>query len=94
MSLFKNGKCYRRRPDLVGDDGQPFRNYQTLQSAIDNEGFPRGRLVGRIRVWTGDELNEWWDTRPTETMKLPKGFGGVAAAEAKQRKRKAQRQAA
>jgi hypothetical protein len=77
MPLFHPNKCYRRKPDLVGKDGQLFNNDASLTNAIEHEGFPDGRRVGRVRIWTGDELNAWWDSRPSEPMTLPKGFGGL-----------------
>ena len=68
MPLFHPNKCYRRKPDLVGKDGQLFNNDASLTNAIEHEGFPDGRRVGRVRIWTGDELNAWWDSRPSEPM--------------------------
>ena len=88
MPLFDQNKCYRRaRPrGLVGKDGQIFQNNTSLTNAIENEGFPPGRRVGRIRIWTGDELNAWWDSRPTEPLAMPEGFGGPQPSAGRKRK--------
>jgi len=74
MSIFKSG-CFYRRSDLVGNAGQLFRNNRALDRAIEIEGLSPGRMVNRIRTWTGDELNEFWETRSKEKIALPEGFG-------------------
>jgi hypothetical protein len=42
MPLFHPNKCYRRKPDLVGKDGQLFNNDASLTNAIEHEGFRMG----------------------------------------------------
>lgn len=90
--MFIKGRAYRRH-DLVGKDGQLFSNHQSLENAIRDLGFPPGRTVARIRVWSGDELIPWWENRSTEKIEIPEGFGGTRAAakshEARKRKQAA-----
>lgn len=85
MSFFKIGKVYRRH-DIVGKDGQLFRTHTTLQKAIDDDGCPPGRLIGRTRVWTGGELNKYLNSRSTAKIALPKGVGGAEANAKRKRK--------
>jgi hypothetical protein len=51
----------------------PCRPAQAIrQPALDDaerkHGFPKGRSVGGLRKRTGAEVNEWWDSRPTEKI--------------------------
>jgi predicted DNA-binding transcriptional regulator AlpA len=51
-----------RFPDLkrVG-----IRNYPTLKRWQKKEGFPSGRRIGpNTTVWTREEVESWWDSRP------------------------------
>lgn len=41
-------------------------NWVTLNSWIDNEGFPPGRLIGpNIRTWDESDVVAWLESRPT-----------------------------
>jgi predicted DNA-binding transcriptional regulator AlpA len=51
--------------DLVGPQ-KLFGSQPSLDDAIEKHAFPRGRIVGGMRKYTGAEVNEWWDSRPTE----------------------------
>jgi hypothetical protein len=42
------------------------QNWRTLNSWIDNLGFPPGRFMGRRRVWTDDEILKWLHKQPSE----------------------------
>jgi hypothetical protein len=75
MPLFDDTKVYRTS-DIEGP-GQLVPNACTRQSWIENFGFPRGRLTGRLRTWTGAELNAWWESRSSAPMAMPEGFGGA-----------------
>lgn len=51
-----------RFPDLkrVG-----INNWPTLKRRIQQDHFPPGRYVGKnTRVWTEEEVGEWWDSLP------------------------------
>jgi predicted DNA-binding transcriptional regulator AlpA len=57
-------------------------NYPTLKRWQKDQGFPKGRLLGKnTRVWTEEEILAWWDSRaeqpPPENVK---GAGAVDAA--------------
>jgi predicted DNA-binding transcriptional regulator AlpA len=42
-------------------------NWVTLNSWIDNEGFPPGRLIGpNIRTWNEPDVVAWLESRPTD----------------------------
>jgi len=42
------------------------QNWPTLKRRIENDGFPRGRMIGaNTRVWVEAEVEEWIKTRPT-----------------------------
>jgi hypothetical protein len=45
-----------------------FGSQPALDDAERKHGFPKGRLVGGLRKRTGAEVNEWWDSRPTEEI--------------------------
>jgi hypothetical protein len=72
--IFENGKFYRTE-DLVGE-GKLAKSPATLSHWERTEGFPSGRMCGRIRLRTGEELNAWLTSRPTAPIKLAKGMGG------------------
>ena len=40
-------------------------NWPTLKRRVLNEGFPPGRYVGHLRIWTVEEVDEWWKSRPS-----------------------------
>jgi hypothetical protein len=40
------------------------KSWTGLNNAIKNEGFPPGRMCGRNRIWTEDEVDEWLLNRP------------------------------
>jgi hypothetical protein len=44
--------------------------WTTLNRWIEQEGFPRGRLIGRDRVWTEDEVLGWVEAQPTDKATL------------------------
>jgi predicted DNA-binding transcriptional regulator AlpA len=40
-------------------------NWPTLQRRIKNDNFPPGRYLGaNSRVWTAEEVEAWWASRP------------------------------
>jgi hypothetical protein len=53
--------------DLVGHQ-KLFGSQPTLDDAVDKYGFPKGRIVNGMRKRTGKEVNDWWDSRPTEKL--------------------------
>ena len=56
-------------------------NYPTLKRWQETQGFPIGRLLGKnTRVWTEEELLEWWNNRPTDPPENVKGPGAVPPA--------------
>jgi len=45
--------------------------FQTITPLwIEQLDFPPGRLLGRTRCWTEDELKAWVESRPTGKAKL------------------------
>jgi hypothetical protein len=44
--------------------------WQTINRWIEQEGFPRGRRIGRDRVWIEDEVLAWVANRPTGKAEL------------------------
>jgi hypothetical protein len=67
--------------DLVGPQ-KLFGSQPALDDAVAKRGFPQGRLVGGLRKRTGEEVNEWWDSRPVEKLNRQ------AATDGRQRKRR------
>jgi hypothetical protein len=65
--------------DLVGPQ-KLFGSQPALDDAVAKHGFPQGRIVGGMRKRTGEEVNEWWDSRPTEKLNRQ------AATDGRQRK--------
>jgi hypothetical protein len=64
IKLFTPGMLYRFR-DLV--EKRLVENYPTLRYWQEHNDFPLGKRLGaNVRVWTGDELNDWWDSRSTD----------------------------
>ena len=48
-------------------------NRQTLANWTRDEGFPPGRLLGpNTRVWTEEEVAEWFDARPATNNRNPR----------------------
>jgi hypothetical protein len=41
------------------------RSWPSVRLWQQNAGFPAGHLIGRTRCWTGLELNDYYETRPT-----------------------------
>jgi predicted DNA-binding transcriptional regulator AlpA len=39
-------------------------NWPTLKRRVTQDNFPPGRYIGKNRVWTEDEVEAWWDSRP------------------------------
>lgn len=40
-------------------------NWPTLNNRVAHDNFPPGRYVGKnTRVWTLEEVEAWWDSRP------------------------------
>jgi hypothetical protein len=66
MPLFDPGAILNNS-DLVGPQ-KLFGSQPALDDAVVKHGFPQGRIVGGMRKRTGDEVNEWWDSRPTEKL--------------------------
>lgn len=62
---FNTAKFYRYS-DL--EDAGFVECWNNLVSWQQKFNFPTGKLVGHTRVWTGDELNRWFATRPTERL--------------------------
>jgi hypothetical protein len=46
------------------------RTWTTLNSWIDNRGFPPGRIIGRHRVWFEGEVMDWIKAQSTTKAKL------------------------
>ena len=57
------------------------RTWTTLNSWIDNRGFPPGRMIGRFRTWTeaGSRILAWIEAQPTTKAK-PRGAVKRAAS--------------
>lgn len=48
-------------------------NWPTLQARIKDDGFPRGRMLGKnTRAWTVAEIEDWINSRPVKGP-APKG---------------------
>jgi predicted DNA-binding transcriptional regulator AlpA len=45
------------------------RTWHTLNSWIDNKGFPPGRIIGRHRTWMVAEVMAWIEAQPTKKAK-------------------------
>ena len=86
MPLF-NPSAILNNSDLVGPQ-KLFGSQPTLDDAVDKYGFPKGRLVNGMRKRTGKEVNDWWDSRPTEKLNRQ------AATDGRQRKRNVSLEAA
>jgi predicted DNA-binding transcriptional regulator AlpA len=42
-------------------------NWVTLRRRVEKDGFPPGRLLGpATRVWTTEEVENWFNSRPTK----------------------------
>jgi len=50
-----------RFPDLkcVG-----INNWPSLKRRVEKDGFPAGRYIGGSRVWTLEEVENWFNSRP------------------------------
>jgi predicted DNA-binding transcriptional regulator AlpA len=48
-------------------------SWATLKNLIEQHGFPPGRLIGASRVWTEDEVDAWFASRPTVNPDAPRG---------------------
>lgn len=60
-----------RSPDLVGE-GKLFGSPAGLRRAIQDRGFPPGRLLSpNCRIWTPGEVKAWLDALPTEPAPRP-----------------------
>ena len=44
------------------------RTWTTLNNWIDTRGFPKGRMIGRFRTWTEDEVMAWIERQPTPKL--------------------------
>lgn len=66
MPLF-DPKAILNNSDLVGPL-KLFGCQPALDDAVQKQDFPQGRLVGGMRKRTGAEVNDWWDSRPTEKI--------------------------
>jgi predicted DNA-binding transcriptional regulator AlpA len=42
----------------------------TLNDWVDNRGFPPGRVIGKHRLWTEDEILRWIESQPTGKLPL------------------------
>jgi hypothetical protein len=59
-----------RFADLV--DANIVRNWQTLFRLIDEEGFPRGVMLGKnTRAWPLEDVEYWLAARPTARKAVP-----------------------
>jgi hypothetical protein len=60
-------------------------SWARLNQLIENEGFPRGRLLSpQVRVWTEQELQDFHASRPVESTQELRG-GAKLRREAKRR---------
>ena len=65
-----------------------FTNRPALKRAVDNYDFPAGRFIGdATRVWTEEEIEEWFASRPVQTPEatLARAAKGRAARQAKRK---------
>ena len=50
-------------------------NWPTLKRRVLKDNFPPGRYIGTSRIWTIEEVEAWWASRPTaappENVKSP-----------------------
>ena len=74
MPLFDPGAILNNS-DLVGPQ-KLFGSQPALDDAVLKHGFPQGRIVGGMRKRTGGEVNDWWDTRPTEKINRQAAIDG------------------
>jgi hypothetical protein len=84
MPLFDPTGVYRTK-DIEGPN-RLCPNHKTRKNWEKDYGFPPGRLTGRLRTFFGWELNEWVDSRPTESLVLPEGVGGAQPGAGRPRK--------
>jgi hypothetical protein len=57
-----------------------FNSRMTLKRAIDERGFPQGRLLTPgCRAWTEDEVSEWLASRPVARKTVADRSSGEAA---------------
>ena len=49
------------------------RTWTTLNNWIDTRGFPPGRMIGRFRTWTEDEVMAWIEAQSTAKL-APRGY--------------------
>ena len=48
-------------------------NWTTISRYQRDYGFPKGRMLGRSRIWNRDEILAWIHTLPVDnTLPLPK----------------------
>jgi hypothetical protein len=57
--------------DLIGEQ-KPFGSAASLRRAIQDRGFPPGRLLSaNVRVWAVSEVRAWLDALPSEPQPKP-----------------------
>jgi hypothetical protein len=68
-------------------------SWTDLNGKIDNLGFPPGRLMGRRRVWTVQEVLAWLERQPSDRLP-PRGIAKTNRDKALLNKARASRKAA
>jgi hypothetical protein len=53
------------KSDLSEDKKLP-SSWTAINKLIKQEGFPPGRMCGRNRIWSEQEIDEWLLNRPTD----------------------------
>lgn len=76
MPLF-DPKAILNNSDLVGPQ-RLFGSQPALDDAVQKQDFPQGRIVGGMRKRTGEEVNDWWNSRPTEKINRQAAIDGRA----------------
>ena len=49
-------------------DQRIVRTWTTLNNWVDERGFPPGRMIGKFRTWTEEEIMAWIEKQPTVKM--------------------------
>jgi hypothetical protein len=46
-------------------------NWPSLKRRVQQDGFPAGRYIGSNRIWTEEEVEAWWNSRPKAKSEDP-----------------------
>jgi hypothetical protein len=70
-------------------------NWPSLKRRVEKDGFPAGRYIGGKRVWTEEEVDNWFNNLPRAddppekaepaTLAANEGIGGLVISSPKKR---------